>query len=189
MVMVSMMMDEALVLGIAIPAVAALTCASVGMRLAALHMTTTELGMQMNDKRHVQPLCYNLIVSLLLGAALNCWFCVDNASQIAGRGIAFVGIPLAILIGAGSSLLWLKSNQCDNRMEPTEVLADLQLQLLPAAAETGGGQTSGHAPPSPIDQQRREDFYTSLVTSMKCSRSTSCCWRCCNQDREDFAIS
>ena len=121
--MVSMMMDEALVLGIAIPAVAALTCASVGMRLAALHMTTTELGMQMNDKRHVQPLCTNLIVSLLLGAALNCWFYVDNASQVAGSSIAFVGIPLAILIGTGSSLLWLKSNQFDNTMEPTEVLA------------------------------------------------------------------
>ena len=90
--MVSMMMDEVLVLGIAIPAVAALTCASVGMRLAALHMTTTELGMQTNDKRHVQPLCTNLIVSLLLGAALNCWFYVDNASQVAGSGIAFVGI-------------------------------------------------------------------------------------------------
>ena len=165
--MVSMMMDEALVLGIAIPAVAILTCASVGMRLAALHMTTTELGMQMNDKRHVQPLCTNLIVSLLLGAALNCWFYVDNASQIAGSGIAFVGIPLAILIGTGSSLLWLKSNQFDNTMEPTEVLADLQLQLVPAAAEAES-QTAEleivhpaeYAPPTPIDQQRREDFYT-----------------------------
>ena len=150
MVMVSMMMDEALVLGIAIPAVAALTCASVGMRLAALHMTTTELGMQIDDKRHVQPLCTNLIVSLLLGAALNCWFYVDNASQVAGSGIAFVGIPLAIVIGAASSLLWLKSNQFDNTLEPTEVLVDLQLQLLPAASKAESLHTAEYAPPTPI---------------------------------------
>ena len=110
MVIASMMMDEALVLGIAILAVAALTCTSVGMRLAALHMTTTVLGMQMNDARHVQPLCTNLIVSLLLGAALNCWFYVDNASQVSGSDIAFVGIHLVIMIGAASSLLWLNSN-------------------------------------------------------------------------------
>jgi hypothetical protein len=167
MIMVSMMMDEALVLGIAIPAVAALTCASVGMRLAALHMTTTELGMKMNDKRHIQPLCNNLIVSLLLGAALNSWFYVDNASQVAGSGITFVGIPLAILIGAGSSLFWLKSHKFGNTMEPREVLADLQLQLLPAAAEAGSQtaepeivHTAEYAPPTQIDQQRGEDFYT-----------------------------
>ena len=161
--MVSMMMDEALVLGIAIPAVAALTCASVGMRLAALHMTTTELGMQMNDKRHVQPLCTNLIVSLLLGAALNCWFYVDNASQVAGSSIAFVGIPLVILIGAFSSLLWLKSNQFDNTAESTEVLADLHLQFLPASAEPESRTseleivhtTAEYAPPTPIERQRR----------------------------------
>ena len=41
--MVSMMIDEALVLGVATPAVAVMTYASVDMRLAALHMTTTEL--------------------------------------------------------------------------------------------------------------------------------------------------
>ena len=76
MVMMSMMMDEALLLGLAIPVVAALTCASVGMRLAALQMTTAELGMQMNDKRHVQPLCTNLNASLLLRAALNFWMFV-----------------------------------------------------------------------------------------------------------------
>ena len=48
-------------------------------------------------------------------------------------------------------------------MEPTEVLADLQLQLLPAAAETGSQtaelqnvHAAEYAPPTPIDQQNIE---------------------------------
>ena len=75
---------------------------------------------------------------------------MDNASQVAGSGIAFVGIPLAIVIGAASSLLWLKSNQFDNTLEPTEVLVDLQLQLLPAASKAESLHTAEYAPPTPI---------------------------------------
>ena len=51
---------------------------------------------------------------------------------------------------------------------PTEVLPNLQVQLLPGAAEPESQTseleivhtTAEYAPPTPIEQQRREDFYT-----------------------------
>ena len=73
---------------------------------------------------------------------MNCWFVVVNASQVVGSGIVLILLgslwQLAIFIGAvasSSSLLWLKSHKFGNTVEPREVLADLQLQLLPAAAK------------------------------------------------------
>jgi len=80
-------------------------------------------------------------------------------------------------------------------VEPTEVLADLQLQLVPAAAEAVG-QTSEleivypaeYAPPTPIDQQRREGFCTRDIHDLLQEDAWQLCSLCSENDLQKCGL-
>ena len=106
LVLLAMMLDEVLVVGLAVPAIAPLACVAVLVRLAVLQLTTKRLGMEVVNKEYATPLCHNFIVSLMLGAAFNLWFFVDNTNQNDGAYIACIGLPLGIAVGIVGGLFW-----------------------------------------------------------------------------------
>ena len=106
-VQLAMMLDEVLLVGLAVPVLAPLACVAVLVRLAVLQLTTHRLGMEVINKEYATPLCHNFMVSLMLGASFNLWFFVDNASRNDGAYIAFIGIPLGIMVGIVGGFIWI----------------------------------------------------------------------------------
>ena len=103
-----MMLDEVLVFGLAVPVIVPLACLAVLVRLAVVQLVTGRLGMQVHKKKYAGLLRANFIVSLLLGAAFNLWFFIDNDRKLDGV-LVYIGIPLGLVFGAAGGLFWVRS--------------------------------------------------------------------------------
>ena len=109
-VMVSMLLDEVLVLGIAVPLILPLAGLAIGGRLAAVYLVTSKLGVQFQHFENVQPQWCYLCASLLIGALLLLWFFASNEGHICGVLVVYAGLPIGLAVGAGSGWSW--QQQC-----------------------------------------------------------------------------
>ena len=106
LVLLWMVLDEVLVLGLAVPVVLPLGCLAVASRLAAVHLVTSRLGVEFEHSQSAVPAWWSFLVSLLLGAGLLLWFFVSNAGLISGGLLFYVGAPVGLLVGGSASWAW-----------------------------------------------------------------------------------
>ena len=99
-----MMMDLGLIFGFAIPPVLPLLYIAFAAHLAVFHLAAERLGMQ--TKYEAKPATHYLVLSLLMGSALNVWFFVDNRDSIAGWTLVCIGVPLSVCVGFGIGATW-----------------------------------------------------------------------------------
>ena len=107
-VLLAMMLDEVLVFGLAVPVIVPLACLAALVRLAVVQLVTGRLGMPVHKKKYAGLLRVNFVVSLLLGAAFNLWFFIDNDRKL-NSVLVYIGIPLGLVFGAVGGLLWVRS--------------------------------------------------------------------------------
>ena len=105
LVLLWMVLDEVLVLGLAVPVVLPLGCLAVTSRLAAVHLVTSRLGVEFRHGQGAGPAWWSFLASLMLGAALLLWFFISNAGLISGTLIFYVGAPVGLLVGVATSLV------------------------------------------------------------------------------------
>ena len=139
LVLLWMVLDEVLVLGLAVPVVLPLGCLAVASRLAAVHLVTSRLGVEFEHGQGAGPAWWFFLVSLLLGAALLLWFFVSNAGLISGSLIFYVGAPVGLLVGGSASWAWhLK------RRGAADGVPQVLLQPLGTASPGGAARIHAH---------------------------------------------
>ena len=99
-----MLMDLALIFGFAVPLVLPLCCISFAGNLAIFHMCKERRGLGLDHE--IKPPCRYLLVSLMLGCALNMWFFIDNHDQVAGETLVMVGVPVTVCAGFALGARW-----------------------------------------------------------------------------------
>ena len=99
-----MIMDLAIVLGMAIPVLLPLMCFAVVSNLMVFHYATNHL--QITTEHESLPACRYLICSVLFGSCLNMCFFLDNtmSDQIAHGTLLLVLAGVPIGVGAGAAL-------------------------------------------------------------------------------------
>ena len=103
LMLASMMLDEALVLGAAVPVLPLLGAVAVFVRLAVVRHATSKLGLSFKDEPMATPAWGYFAVSLLLGCALNLFFFVDNWGIVQGGLLVCVMLPTSMVVGAGGA--------------------------------------------------------------------------------------
>jgi hypothetical protein len=81
-----------------------LLCIAFAAHLAVFHLAAERLGIQ--TKYEAKPATHYLVLSLLMGSALNVWFFVDNRDSIAGWTLVCIGVPLSVCVGFGIGATW-----------------------------------------------------------------------------------
>jgi hypothetical protein len=126
---VSMMLGEALLLGIAVPVVLPLACIGVLSNLAAVHLATTHLGVEFKNEAYARVGWWYLAAAVSLNTALLFWFFVTNAGlSHAARVVYFAGAPLGTLLGAWAGVAWRRRQDKGLPDSATRTPAEMALQ-------------------------------------------------------------
>ena len=128
-----MLMELCMVWGLAVPLVLPLVCVSFASHLAVFHLSVVEHDVEV--KYETKPPVWYLIVSVCLGSTLNMWFYIDNATQIEGEYLVYIGVPASLVLGLVLAIMVCThqlSPPVDMELRSSQPLQPLQETLLGA---------------------------------------------------------
>ena len=141
-----MLMDLCLIFGFAVPLVLPLLCVAFAAHMAVFHLAASRL--QQKVKYDCKPAGKYLFVSAIIGNGLNLWFFIDNADQIVGQTLVYIGIPVGICVGLSMAFAWrhMTMGETSIDIELEQALTDDKLHCgtyVPPDPIYGGGAAPG----------------------------------------------
>jgi len=174
----ALLLEVAVVMGVASPIVLPLTACAFMTQSMAFHRAVKTCSVE-NDAR---PPFRRLVGSMVLSVCLNVWFFHENADEFGCRLLVYIGIPLSCVIGQLVSMVWVTSTQKVAQLITTGNMSELgswyshdkmrdvsdssvQVEMRLPPGQTENGLTHDNSAPSPEAIKSSEDLRASELGS------------------------